>query len=84
MELPAALRAAGFGPHLTYEDILVIGANGPIENQFRFPDECVRHKVLDLIGDLALTGRPIHARITATRAGHALNHSMARALSAAV
>ncbi|MCA9243870.1 MAG: UDP-3-O-[3-hydroxymyristoyl] N-acetylglucosamine deacetylase [Phycisphaerales bacterium] len=74
----AALRAAGFGPHLTYEDILVIGANGPIENQFRFPDECVRHKVLDLIGDLMLTGRFVAGRVYARRSGHNLNHELAR------
>ncbi|MBN2446598.1 MAG: UDP-3-O-[3-hydroxymyristoyl] N-acetylglucosamine deacetylase, partial [Phycisphaerae bacterium] len=50
------LRSAGLGQHLTYDDILVIGKDGPIENTFRFGDECVRHKVLDLIGDLMLAG----------------------------
>src|SRR5579863_4170300 len=43
--------------------------NGPL----RFPDEFVRHKALDLIGDLALVGRPLQARIVAHKAGHALH-----------
>jgi len=76
----AALRANGLGTHLSYGDILVLGREGPIENRFRFPDECVRHKILDLIGDLALVGVPIVGRIFARKSGHALNHALARAL----
>ncbi len=75
-----ALRANGLGAHLSYGDILVLGRDGPIENRFRFPDECVRHKILDLIGDLALVGQPIVGRIHARKSGHALNHALARAL----
>ncbi len=74
------LRAAGLGQHLTYEDLLVIGQDGPISNRFRFPDECVRHKVLDLIGDLALLGRPLVGRVLARKTGHALNHELVRRL----
>ncbi len=74
------LRAAGLGVHLSYEDILVIGKDGPIENRFRFPDECVRHKILDLIGDLALLGRPLVGRVYARKSGHALNHELVRTL----
>jgi UDP-3-O-[3-hydroxymyristoyl] N-acetylglucosamine deacetylase/3-hydroxyacyl-[acyl-carrier-protein] dehydratase len=74
------LRAAGLGTHLSYEDVLVIGNDGPIENRFRFPDECVRHKILDLVGDLALFGRPLVGRIMARKSGHALNHEIVRAL----
>lgn len=76
------LREAGLGTHLNYSDVLVIGKDGPIENRFRFPDECVRHKILDLIGDLALFGRPIVGRIFARKSGHALNHELALALRA--
>jgi UDP-3-O-[3-hydroxymyristoyl] N-acetylglucosamine deacetylase len=43
--------------------------NGPL----RFPDEFGRHKALDLIGDLALVGRPLQARVVAHKAGHALH-----------
>lgn len=74
------LREAGFGKHLSYQEILVIGPDGPIENQLRFPDECVRHKILDLIGDLALIGHPLIGRVHARKSGHSLNHELARAL----
>ena len=60
--------------------MLVIGKEGPIDNELRFEDEPVRHKLLDLIGDLALTGRAIQGRILAVRSGHALNHALARKL----
>ena len=74
------LTAAGIGTHLTYQDILVVGENGPIENEYRYPDECVRHKILDLIGDLTLIGRPLYGRIYARKSGHNLNHALVRKL----
>ncbi|GMU82862.1 MAG: UDP-3-O-[3-hydroxymyristoyl] N-acetylglucosamine deacetylase [Phycisphaerales bacterium] len=74
------LRAAGLGTHLTYKDILVIGPEGPIENEFRFPNECVRHKVLDLIGDLMLYGGFVCGHIYARKSGHSLNHELVRKL----
>lgn len=74
------LRARGYGQHLTAKDFLVIAPTGPLENEFRFADECVRHKVLDLIGDLYLLGRPIRGRIVAHKSGHALNHHLVRRL----
>lgn len=73
-------RAAGLGTHLTYQDVLVIGEDGPIENVFRFPNECVRHKILDLLGDLRLAGRPIVGYVYARKSGHSLNHELARRL----
>ena len=74
------LHARGMGKHLTTKDLLVISSEGPIDNQFRFADECVRHKVLDLIGDLFLVGRPLRGRIVAYKSGHHLNHLLARKL----
>jgi len=74
------LRARGLGKHLSPKELLVIAKDGPVENQFRFADECARHKVLDLIGDLSLVGRPIRGRIIAFRSGHRLNHMLARRL----
>ena len=75
------LLASGHGAHLTYADILVFGDDGPIQNNLRFSDECCRHKILDLIGDLALFGRPLIGRIHARKSGHALNHRLVRVLS---
>lgn len=77
-------RAAGLGRHLTYKDVVVIGPNGVVDNEFRFPNECVRHKILDLIGDLYLAGRPLVGKILARKSGHALNHELVRRLLEAI
>jgi UDP-3-O-acyl N-acetylglucosamine deacetylase len=74
------LRAAGLAEHVTTRDLVVFGADGPIDNPLRWPDECVRHKVLDLVGDLALAGRPVHAHVRACRSGHRLNAMLAARL----
>jgi UDP-3-O-[3-hydroxymyristoyl] N-acetylglucosamine deacetylase/3-hydroxyacyl-[acyl-carrier-protein] dehydratase len=74
------MQAAGLGTHVTYEDVLVIGRDGPIDNSYRFPDECVRHKIQDLIGDLMLSGMFVCGRIFARRSGHRLNHELVRRL----
>lgn len=74
------MRAAGLFAHLRPRDVLVIDASGPVDTAYRLEHEPARHKVLDVIGDLALAGRPIHARVIATRSGHALNHALVRAL----
>jgi len=77
-----ALQKAGLGTHLTEQDVLVIGSDGPLgDNGLRFDNEPVRHKIVDLIGDLALVGYPIRGRIVAHRSGHALNHELARRLA---
>jgi UDP-3-O-[3-hydroxymyristoyl] N-acetylglucosamine deacetylase/3-hydroxyacyl-[acyl-carrier-protein] dehydratase len=60
--------------------LLVISATGPVDNAFRFADECARHKVLDLIGDLYLVGRPLRGRLVAHKSGHELNHMLVRKL----
>lgn len=79
----AELRASGRGLAASCRDLLVFGVDGPIDNQLRWPDECVRHKVLDLVGDLALVGRPVHAHVRARRSGHRLNGELAARLVAA-
>ena len=73
-------QSHGIGTHLSPKDILVIGSDGPIKNSFRFKDECVRHKIVDLIGDLALVGRRIIGRIVAYKSGHNLNQKLAAKL----
>ena len=70
----------GIGKHLTPADVLVLAPEGPIDNAFRFPDECARHKVLDALGDLFLIGRPLRGRIVAYKSGHSLNHLLAKRL----
>ncbi|MSR17669.1 MAG: UDP-3-O-[3-hydroxymyristoyl] N-acetylglucosamine deacetylase [Phycisphaerales bacterium] len=72
-----ALWNAGLCRHLTPREVLVIGEDGPIDNQYRFDNEPVRHKVLDVIGDLYLTGCFIQCRVLAHRSGHGLNRRMA-------
>ncbi len=74
------LRAAGLGTHLTAQDVLVIGPTGPIDNDYRFPNECVRHKILDLIGDLMLSGVFVCGRVYARKSGHSLNHELVNRL----
>jgi len=74
-----ALRKQGFGKHLTAEQMLVIGEKGPLGgNRFRFEDEPVRHKILDLVGDISLVGAPVQGRIIASRSGHTQNHELSR------
>jgi UDP-3-O-[3-hydroxymyristoyl] N-acetylglucosamine deacetylase/3-hydroxyacyl-[acyl-carrier-protein] dehydratase len=73
-------QARGMGTHLGPRDILVIGSDGPIKNSFRFANECVRHKIADLIGDIALVGRAVKGRVVAYKSGHALNQQLVRKL----
>jgi UDP-3-O-[3-hydroxymyristoyl] N-acetylglucosamine deacetylase/3-hydroxyacyl-[acyl-carrier-protein] dehydratase len=73
-------QSRGMGTHISPRDLLVINSDGPIKNSYRFPDECVRHKIVDLIGDLALVGRAIKGRIVAYKSGHSLNQQLAKKL----
>ena len=75
----AFAQRAGLFTRFSARDLLVIGDDGhPIDNAWRFGNEASRHKLLDLIGDLALLGRPLQAEVTATRSGHALAHRACR------
>lgn len=62
----------GAGP----QNAIILGKDGPENGPLRFSDEYVRHKVLDLIGDLALAGRRIEGRVIAERAGHAMHTAL--------
>jgi len=81
-EEAAALRAQGLGQRVTCQDLLVFGPDGPIDNRLRFPDECVRHKIVDMVGDLALAGRDLIGRFSAYRSGHRLNAELVQAILA--
>lgn len=76
-----AIRSSGVAAHVTNQDLLVIGGSGPIDNEFRFENECARHKTLDLIGDLALSGVEFIGRVTSFRGGHNLNGKVAERLA---
>jgi UDP-3-O-[3-hydroxymyristoyl] N-acetylglucosamine deacetylase len=67
------LRAAGLARGGSVENCIVLDERGVVNGPLRFRDEFVRHKILDLFGDLALIGRPMVGEITAYRAGHALH-----------
>ena len=74
------LHAAGIGRHCTVQDLLIFGPDGPIENSLRFENEPVRHKMLDVVGDLSLLGCRLQGHFTAYRSGHTLNADMVRAM----
>ena len=67
------LQGKGLGRGANYQNTLVVGENEVINNTLRFGDEFVRHKILDLMGDLYVLGVPLKARIIAIRSGHSLN-----------
>jgi UDP-3-O-[3-hydroxymyristoyl] N-acetylglucosamine deacetylase len=55
----------------------VLGETGVLNNALRFEDEFVRHKILDVIGDLSLVGYPVVGHLVAHRGGHALHTAFA-------
>lgn len=61
---------------LVYKDGIVMNPEG-----LRYKDECVRHKILDLIGDLALLEKPLNAHVIAIRSGHAANVALGRLIN---
>ncbi|MDD5562764.1 MAG: UDP-3-O-acyl-N-acetylglucosamine deacetylase [Thermoanaerobaculaceae bacterium] len=73
LEEVAALRERGLGLGGSLENCIVVDQGRVLSGALRFPDEFVRHKVLDLIGDLALLEYPLRAHVVAHKAGHALH-----------
>lgn len=74
------LHEAGLAGGASLDNVLVFGETGPI-NEPRHESEPVRHKALDLIGDLALLGRPVHGLGTVVRGSHALHHELVREIA---
>jgi UDP-3-O-[3-hydroxymyristoyl] N-acetylglucosamine deacetylase len=70
------LRDMGLIRGADTENIIVLAPKGPVNGPLRFGDEYVRHKVLDLIGDLALAGRRLEGHVVAQRAGHAMHTAL--------
>ena len=78
-----ALQALGIGKGASYDNVLVINEAGEPSTPLRFEDEFVRHKILDLIGDLYLAGHLPKAHVMATRTGHTFHAEFVRALAEA-
>ena len=78
----AGLQAMGLIRGGSIENAIVLDKDSILNGPLRFPDEFGRHKALDLIGDLALVGRPLKARIVAPKAGHALHTQLVTRLLA--
>ena len=73
------LHAAGLARGGSLENAVVVDEFNILNPEgLRFPDEFVRHKILDAIGDLALLGMPVIGRLEAVKSGHALNHQLVR------
>ncbi|MFP6641801.1 MAG: UDP-3-O-acyl-N-acetylglucosamine deacetylase, partial [Myxococcota bacterium] len=77
------LRAAGLARGASLENTVVLGDVGILNPEgLRWPDEFVRHKALDLVGDLALLGGRLRGRVEVERGGHGLHHALLAALRA--
>ena len=74
------LLAQGFGKGASLSNTLVFENNVPMDNTLRFKDEACRHKIMDLLGDLFLTGGFIKGHVIASRSGHALNLELVKRL----
>jgi UDP-3-O-acyl-N-acetylglucosamine deacetylase len=79
-ETAQSMLAQGLGQRVTPRDLLIFGPHGPIDNELRFDNECVRHKLLDVIGDLALTGCEVVGHVVGYRCGHQLHAELAKQL----
>ena len=80
-----ALRIAGLARGGSLENTLVLDDDQILnEGGLRFRDEFVRHKVIDLLGDLALLGAPLRAHVSVEKGGHSLHHRLVRAIAEAV
>jgi UDP-3-O-[3-hydroxymyristoyl] N-acetylglucosamine deacetylase len=79
----ARLWSAGFALGASFENSVVFDEERLLNTEgLRYSDECVRHKVLDVIGDLALAGLPLLSAYRSVRGGHRLNHAVLTALMA--
>ncbi|MFK7898310.1 MAG: UDP-3-O-acyl-N-acetylglucosamine deacetylase [Myxococcota bacterium] len=76
-----SLRAAGLAQGGSFENTIVLDETSVLNPEpLRWPDEFVRHKVLDLVGDLALFGATLHGHVEVVKGGHALHHALVCAL----
>jgi UDP-3-O-[3-hydroxymyristoyl] N-acetylglucosamine deacetylase len=71
------LKRSGLIRGGSLDNAVVLDDNGIVNNHLRYPDEFVRHKLLDLLGDISLAGRPVIGRFYAEKAGHAIHTALA-------
>jgi len=76
------MRARGLAKGGSLDNAVVFSPEGPLNESLRFEDEAVRHKILDLLGDLKMLGASLEGFVEAHRAGHALHVDLARAILA--
>ena len=75
------LHKMGLARGASLENTLALTDDGVVNrDRMRFPDEFVRHKILDAIGDMALAGAPLLGRFSGVKSGHGLNNQLLRAL----
>jgi UDP-3-O-[3-hydroxymyristoyl] N-acetylglucosamine deacetylase len=78
-----ALHEAGLARGASLDNTLALSPEGIVNrDKMRFADEFVRHKILDAVGDMALAGAPLLARVSGVKSGHAANNALLRALFA--
>jgi len=75
-----ALLAQGLCQRVSPQNVLVLTESGPLENSFRYDNECARHKTLDMVGDFALLGCDLVGTLESVRGGHTLNAECVRQL----
>jgi len=73
-----ALESAGLGQGGQLGNFILIGEQGIVNTELRFPEELARHKILDILGDFYLLGAPLRAEIHARKTGHSHNVAMVR------
>ena len=78
------LAQLGLGSGARIDNAILVDDEKVVNTTLRFPDEFARHKVLDLIGDLYLLGRPLHAHVTASKTGHSDNLALVKAIHASL
>ncbi|NCN08516.1 MAG: UDP-3-O-acyl-N-acetylglucosamine deacetylase [Leptospira sp.] len=74
------LQSRGLALGGSLDNAVVLTEDGYLNDELRFENECIRHKVLDLIGDLAVMGRPFTGHLIASKAGHGLDISLAKCI----
>jgi UDP-3-O-[3-hydroxymyristoyl] N-acetylglucosamine deacetylase len=75
------LKSIGLIRGGSLDNAVVLDSSGIVNNDLRFPDEFVRHKLLDLLGDISLAGHPIIGHLYAEKAGHAIHTALAEQIS---